>query len=129
MPRWKLVTEFSIDSAHYIKNYKGPCGRLHGHTYRIKIEATANQLYSSEFVPNKVMVADFRTLRWAKQDVTKGGLDHCILNEVLPPEYETTAEMIAQYIYDQTKKRLPEGVKLKVAVSETPSSWVEYEDD
>lgn len=129
MPRWKLVTEYSIDSAHYIKNYKGPCGRLHGHTYRIKIEATANQLYSSEFVPNKVMVADFRTLRWAKQDVTKGGLDHCILNEVLPPEYETTAEMIAQYIYDETKKRLPEGVKLKVAVSETPSSWVEYEDD
>jgi 6-pyruvoyltetrahydropterin/6-carboxytetrahydropterin synthase len=129
MPRWKLVTEFSIDSAHYIKDYKGPCGRLHGHTYRIKIEATANQLYSSEFVPHKVMVADFRTLRWAKQDVTKGGLDHCVLNEVLPPEYETTAEMIAQYIYDKTKKLLPEGVKLKVAVSETPSSWVEYEDD
>ncbi len=75
------------------------------------------------------MVADFRTLRWAKQDVTKGGLDHCVLNEVLPPEYETTAEMIAQYIYDKTKKLLPEGVKLKVAVSETPSSWVEYEDD
>ncbi|MFB2982990.1 6-pyruvoyl tetrahydropterin synthase family protein [Microseira sp. BLCC-F43] len=129
MPRWKLVTEFSIDSAHYIKDYKGPCGRLHGHTYRIKIEATANQLYSSEFVPHKVMVADFRTLRWAKQDVTKGGLDHCVLNEVLPPEYDTTAEMIAQYIYDKTKKLLPEGVKLKVAVSETPSSWVEYEDD
>ncbi len=129
MPRWKLVTEFSIDSAHYINDYKGPCGRLHGHTYRIKIEATASRLYASEFVPNKVMVADFRTLRWAKQDVTKGGLDHCVLNEVLPPEYETTAEMIAQYIYDQTKKRLPEGVKLKVAVSETPSSWVEYEDD
>ncbi|HAA31497.1 MAG TPA: 6-pyruvoyl tetrahydrobiopterin synthase [Cyanobacteria bacterium UBA11369] len=129
MPRWKLVTEFSLDSAHYINDYKGPCGRLHGHTYRIKIEATANQLYSSEFVPHKVMVADFRTLRWAKQDVTKGGLDHCVLNEVLPPEYETTAEMIAQYIYDKTKKLLPEGVKLKVAVSETPSSWVEYEDD
>lgn len=129
MPRWKLVTEFSIDSAHYINDYKGSCGRLHGHTYRIKIEATANQLYSSEFVPNKVMVADFRTLRWAKQDASKGGLDHCVLNEVLPPEYETTAEMIAQYIYDKTKKLLPEEVKLKVAVSETPTSWVEYEDD
>jgi 6-pyruvoyltetrahydropterin/6-carboxytetrahydropterin synthase len=129
MPRWKLVTEFSIDSAHYIKGYNGPCGRLHGHTYRIKIEAVANQLYSSEFVPHQVMVADFRTLRWAKQDVINGGLDHCVLNEVLPPEYETTAEMIAQYIYDETKKRLPEGVKLKIGVSETANSWVEYEDD
>lgn len=52
-----------------------------------------------------------------------------MLNEVLPPEYETTAEMIAKYIYDETKRRLPTGVKLKVAVSETPNSWAEYEDD
>jgi 6-pyruvoyltetrahydropterin/6-carboxytetrahydropterin synthase len=52
-----------------------------------------------------------------------------VLNEVLPPEYETTAEMIAKYIYDETKRRLPTGVKLKVAVSETPNSWAEYEDD
>ncbi|WP_333275276.1 MULTISPECIES: 6-carboxytetrahydropterin synthase [unclassified Microcoleus] len=61
--------------------------------------------------------------------MTKGGLDRCVLNEVLPPEYEKTAEMIAQYIYDETKQRLPEGMQLKVAVSETPNSWVEYEDD
>lgn len=129
MPRWKLVTEFSFDSAHFIKDYKGPCGRLHGHTYKVKIEATSERLHSSEFVPHEVMVADFKTLRWAKQDVTKGGLDHCVLNEVLPPEYETTAEMIAKYIYDETKKRVPQGVRLKVSVSETPSSWVEYEDE
>lgn len=75
------------------------------------------------------MVADFRTLRWAKRDVTKGGLDHCHLNEVIPPEYETTAEMIAKYIYDRTKEMLPAGIHLKVAVSETPNSWAEYADD
>ena len=34
--------------------------------------------------PQPVMVADFRTLRWAKQDLLKGGLDHSVLNEVLP---------------------------------------------
>jgi 6-pyruvoyltetrahydropterin/6-carboxytetrahydropterin synthase len=75
------------------------------------------------------MVADFRTLRWAKKDMLKGGLDHCVLNDVLPEDYETTAEMIAQYIYEKTKRSLPEGIQLKVAVSETPNSWVEYEDD
>ncbi len=37
--------------------------------------------------------------------------------------------MIAQYIYDKTNKQLPTEVKLKVAVSETPNSWAEYEDD
>jgi 6-pyruvoyltetrahydropterin/6-carboxytetrahydropterin synthase len=129
MPKWKLLTEFSFDSAHYIQDYDGPCGRIHGHTYKVRVEATSDRLRSSEFCPHSVMVADFRTLRWAKQDVTKGGLDHCLLNEVLPPEYATTAEMIAQYIYDKTKKQIPDGIKLKVAVSETPNSWVEYEDD
>ena len=129
MPRWKLSTEFTFDSAHYIKDYKGPCGRMHGHTYRVKIEVTSSQLHSSEYCPHSVMVADFKSLRWAKKDVTQGGLDHCVLNDVLPPEYETTAEMIAKYIYDETKRRLPTGVKLKVAVSETPNSWAEYEDD
>jgi 6-pyruvoyltetrahydropterin/6-carboxytetrahydropterin synthase len=129
MPKWKLTTEFSFDSAHFIKDYKGPCGRMHGHTYRVQIEATSQKLNSSEFCPHEVMVADFKTLRWAKQDVTKGGLDHCVLNEVLPPDYETTAEMIAKYIYEETKRRVPENVQLKVRVSETPNSWVEYDDD
>jgi len=129
MPKWKLTTEFTFDSAHYIKDYKGPCGRMHGHTYKVRIEAQSATLHSSEYCPHPVMVADFRSLRWAKKDVNQGGLDHCILNEVLPPEYETTAEMIAKYIYDETKKRLPTDIKLKVSVSETANSWSEYEDD
>jgi 6-pyruvoyltetrahydropterin/6-carboxytetrahydropterin synthase len=129
MPKWTLTTEFTFDSAHYIKDYDGPCGRLHGHTYRVQIEAIATQLHSSEYCPHPVMVADFRSLRWAKRDVTKGGLDHGLLNDVLPKGYETTAEMIAQYIWEETKKRVSQDVKVKVRVSETPNSWVEYEDD
>lgn len=129
MPKWKVTTEFTFDAAHYIRDYDGPCGRMHGHTYRVRMEATSRQLHASEYCPHPVMVADFRTLRWAKQDLLKGGLDHSVLNEVLPESYETTAEMIAQYIYEKTKKQLPSDVKLKVAVSETPNSWAEYEDD
>lgn len=129
MPKWTLTTEFTFNAAHSIRNYDGPCGRMHGHTYTVRIQATAHQLHVSEYCPHPVMVADFRTLRWAKKDVLKGGLDHCVLNEVLPAEYETTAEMIAQYIHDKTKKTLPDGVKLKVSVSENPNSWAEYEDD
>ncbi|MBK4730917.1 6-carboxytetrahydropterin synthase [Oxynema sp. CENA135] len=129
MPKWKLTTEFTFDSAHYIRDYNGPCGRLHGHTYKVRLEVISRQLHPSEYCPHPVMVADFKTLRWAKRDATKGGLDHGVLNEILPPEYDTTAEAIAQYIYHETKRRLPEGVELKVAVSETPNSWVEYEED
>ncbi|CAN1213589.1 6-carboxy-5,6,7,8-tetrahydropterin synthase [Tumidithrix helvetica PCC 7403] len=129
MPKWKLATEFSFDSAHYIEGYIGPCGRMHGHTYKVKIEVVSSKLYPSEFCPHSVMVADFRTLRWAKRDSTVGGLDRCVLNEVMPEGYATTAEMIAKFIYDKTKEMLSEDIKLKVSVSETPNSWAEYEDD
>jgi 6-pyruvoyltetrahydropterin/6-carboxytetrahydropterin synthase len=129
MPKWRLVTEFTFDSAHYIRDYNGPCGRLHGHTYKVRVEAVSRQLFPSTHTPHPVMVADFKTLRWAKKDVTEGGLDHGLLNEILPEGYETTAELIAKYIYDETLRRIPEGVLLKVTVWETPTSWVEYGDD
>jgi 6-pyruvoyltetrahydropterin/6-carboxytetrahydropterin synthase len=129
MPKWRLVTEFTFDSAHYIRDYEGPCGRLHGHTYRVRVEAVSQRLFPSTYTPHPVMVADFKTLKWAKKDVSEGGLDHGVLNEILPEEYETTAELIAKYIYDETLRRLPEGIQLKVTVWETPTSWVEYGDD
>jgi 6-pyruvoyltetrahydropterin/6-carboxytetrahydropterin synthase len=128
MGTWKLSTEFTFNAAHWILDYDGPCGRMHGHTYTVRVEARSSQLHASQYCSHPVMVADFRTLRWAKKDVFKGGLDHCVLNEVLPEDYATTAEMIAKYIHDKTKKELPEGVSLKVAVSETPNSWAEYEE-
>jgi 6-pyruvoyltetrahydropterin/6-carboxytetrahydropterin synthase len=129
MPKWSLQTEFHFSAAHQIPDYDGPCGRLHGHTYHVRIHAKTDQLHASQYCPHPVMVADFRTLRWAKRDATKGGLDHSNLNEILPAGYATTAEMIAKYIYDRTQTLLPPGIHLTVAVSETPNSWAEYSDD
>jgi 6-pyruvoyltetrahydropterin/6-carboxytetrahydropterin synthase len=129
MPKWSLQTEFHFSAAHQIPDYDGPCGRLHGHTYHVRIHAKTDQLHASQYCPQPVMVADFRTLRWAKRDATKGGLDHSNLNEILPAGYATTAEMIAKYIYDRTLTLLPPGIRLTVAVSETPNSWAEYSDD
>lgn len=129
MPKWTITTEFTFNAAHSIRDYDGPCGRMHGHTYTVRIKAASDRLHASDYCPHAVMVADFRTLRWAKRDVLKGGLDHCVLNDVLPAGYETTSEMIAQYIYDRTTDQLPDGIRLNVAVSETPGSWAEYGDE
>jgi 6-pyruvoyltetrahydropterin/6-carboxytetrahydropterin synthase len=74
MPRWKLSTEFTFDSAHFIRDYDGPCAQMHGHTYKVRVEATSHRLQSSEYCHHPVSVADFRTLRVLSQDVTKGGL-------------------------------------------------------
>jgi 6-pyruvoyltetrahydropterin/6-carboxytetrahydropterin synthase len=40
----------------------------------------------------------------------------------------TTAERIAEYIHQETQKRIPSGIELEVTVWETDTSWVTYTD-
>jgi len=126
MPTWTLNTEFTFDSAHFIEGYDGKCGRMHGHTYRVRIAAKSHKLNPSKYLDSPDMVCDFKELKWAARDRDKGGLDHSVLNEQLP--MLTTAERIAEYIHKETSKRIPDGIELKVTIWETDNSWVEYTD-
>jgi len=126
MPTWTLHTEFKFDAAHFIEGYDGKCGRMHGHTYKVHISAKSHELNPSKYLDTADMVCDFRELKWAAADGTKGGLDHTVLNESIP--VPTTAERIAEYIHKVTKKRIPGNIELHVTVWETETSWVEYTD-
>ena len=132
---WTLRSEFTFDSAHVITGYDGPCGRLHGHTYRVRMELTSARLRPSEHVKRDIMVADFKTLKWAKKDIEKGGLDHAYLNDIEELGDDTTAEVIAAYIHRKTMGRVRQGLqagddgadlKLRVTLWETPESSCEY---
>ena len=132
---WTLRSEFTFDSAHVITGYDGPCGRLHGHTYRVRMELTSARLRPSEHVKRDIMVADFKTLKWAKKDIEKGGLDHAYLNDIEELGDDTTAEVVAAYIHRKTMDRVRAGLfpgddgadlKLKVTLWETPDSSCEY---
>lgn len=127
MPTWTLHTEFKFDAAHFIDGYDGKCGRMHGHTYKVRITAKSHKLNPSKYLKSADMVCDFKELKWAASEGTKGGLDHTVLNEELP--VATTAERIAEYIHKETQSRIPDGIELKVTVWETESSWVEYTDN
>lgn len=127
MATWTLNTEFTIDAAHLIEGYDGKCGRMHGHSYRVRMEARSNTLNPSKYLESADMVCDFRELRWAAKDAEKGGLDHGVLNDLIPGN--PTAERFAEYLHKETSKRLPEGISLKVIVWETENSWIEYTDE
>ena len=43
MAKWTLKTEFTFDAAHFIKDYAGPCGRVHGHTYRVRMKVCVSE--------------------------------------------------------------------------------------
>lgn len=118
---YRLTTEFTFDAAHFIEGHRGKCGRMHGHTYTVRITAEAQTLAPSEYCDRPNMVADYSTLKWARNQ-----LDHAVLNEVMGTG-DTTAEMIAKWIYDNTKTRIGTNVRsFTVAVSETPGNWAEY---
>lgn len=126
MPTWILHTEFTFDAAHAIEGYDGKCSRLHGHTYRVKMSAKSHTLHPSQYLPTADMVCDFKELKWPGSDSLKGGFDHGNLNDLLP--VATTAERIAEYIHQETKKRIPDDIQLTVTVWETEHNWVEYTD-
>ncbi|MFH5831817.1 6-pyruvoyl trahydropterin synthase family protein [Halalkalibaculum sp. DA3122] len=127
MPTWKLHTEFTFDAAHFIEGYDGKCGRMHGHSYRVQMRAESSELNPSKYLDSPDMVCDFRELKWASKGAEKGGLDHSLLNEELP--CATTAERIAEFIHQETSKRIPDNIRLTVTVWETEDSWVEYTED
>ena len=126
MPTWTLHTEFKFDAAHFIDGYDGKCGRMHGHTYKVHMKAKSHKLNPSAYLKTSDMVCDFKELKWAAKDSERGGFDHGVLNDLI--QENTTAERIAEYIHQETKKRIPSGIELEVTVWETETSWVSYTD-
>lgn len=132
---WKLSTEFTFDSAHVITGYDGPCGQLHGHTYRVRLELQSQRLRPSAHVGRSIMVADFKSLKWARKGAAEGGLDHMFLNDHPELGDDTTAEIIAAFLHRETMRRIRENLpagdsgedlRLHVFLWETPESCCEY---
>lgn len=126
MPTWTLHTEFKFDAAHFLDGYDGKCGRMHGHSYKVRISAKSDKLHPSKYLKTPDMVCDFNELKWAAKEGEKGGLDHTFLNDEV--DFNTTAERIAEFIHKETASRIPDDIELKVTVWETDTSWVEYTD-
>ncbi len=111
------------DAAHFLRNYKGKCERLHGHRYVVEVALHASEL-------NEAGIAfDFVDLKRHLREVA-AGLDHQNLND-LPQfeELETSAEVQARYFYDKLRTLLPEeiaGGLLYARVWETPTQWAQY---
>jgi len=83
----KVRVERKIDAAHFLPDYSGPCGRMHGHSWKIivEIEGSVN--------PETGMVIDFRDVKRIIDE-----LDHQLLNDFI--EYPT-AENLVRYLLDK----------------------------
>jgi len=111
------------DSAHYLRNYKGKCERLHGHRYVVELALATDEL-------DKAGIAfDFVIVKKHLRELANR-LDHQNINDIPPfTEIEPSAENQAKYFFDELKHSLPEPVAsaiLYTRVWETPTQWAQY---
>jgi len=119
----KVVTEFA--SAHTLKGYHGACSRMHGHNWKVELEAIATSL------DEVGMGIDFKKMKNAANEVGDE-MDHRYLNDLEPfTEINPTAENIAAYMYREISKRLnSESITVSaVTLWETDRACVRYSEE
>ena len=134
---YTVRTEECFDSAHFLAGYDGKCKNIHGHRWRVVLEA------SKENLDDGGMVIDFTDLKHELKNFADT-LDHAFIIEKGSLRYEThkalleddfkivevdfrpTAENFAKYIFDEFKNK---GYDVRaVEVYETPKNCARYEE-
>ncbi len=122
---FSICKDFHFAAAHQIRGHQGGCQNLHGHGYRVRVWVRARELDALG------MVVDFADLKRQMEEVL-APFDHRFLNEVPPfDERNTTAELLAQHVFEQLAVRLAEGrVRVaRVEVWESESAGAVYEEE
>lgn len=118
---WQLSKEYHFSAAHQLHGLDPdhPCMRQHGHNYRIVIELGGEKLDESG------MLVDYLDLNCTIGKWIDDTLDHKDLNEVFP-DMHTTAERLAQAIFNQCLTYNWGGFVTSVVVCETPKTTATY---
>jgi len=119
----KVVTEFA--SAHTLRDYPGACSRMHGHNWKLELEAVATTL------DDVGMGIDFKKMKTAANEVGDR-LDHRYLNDLEPfTGINPTAENIAAYMYREIAAKLNSDTIRVAAVTlwETDRACVRYSEE
>jgi len=117
-----LNVKAHYDAAHFLRNYRGKCEKLHGHRYVVEAG-----LVFDDVGPGG-MAYDFGDAKRHLRAIA-GRLDHENINELEPfTEIEPSAENQARWIFEQLRELLAEraGHLAYVRVWETPNQYAQY---
>jgi 6-pyruvoyltetrahydropterin/6-carboxytetrahydropterin synthase len=93
---WTLKVRDTFSAAHYLKEYKGKCEKIHGHTFRVEVAIAVRDLDPTG------IGFDFTEI---KKVLAEALPDHALLNEVFP--FNPSAENIARHLFGELKKKYP----------------------
>ncbi|UCC38403.1 MAG: 6-carboxytetrahydropterin synthase QueD [Candidatus Aminicenantes bacterium] len=112
---WILKVSDRFQAAHFLKEYKGKCEKIHGHTFQVEIEVEVRELDKTG------IVIDFIEIKKKLSEILP---DHTLLNEVY--EFNPSAENLARQFFFELKKQLP---LKKVTVWESEDASATYSED
>ncbi len=112
---WTLKVRDKFSAAHFLKEYKGKCENVHGHTFQVEVAIAVSELDRTG------IGFDFTEI---KKVLAAALPDHALLNEVYA--FDPSAENIARHLYGELKKTYP--VK-SVTVWESDDASATYSED
>jgi 6-pyruvoyltetrahydropterin/6-carboxytetrahydropterin synthase len=112
---WKLKVRDRFSAAHYLREYKGKCEKLHGHTFQVEVEILVRELDRTG------IGVDFTEIKKKLAEILP---DHTLLNEIFP--FNPTAENLAREIYRRLKEFYPVS---SVTVWESEDASATYTED
>jgi 6-pyruvoyltetrahydropterin/6-carboxytetrahydropterin synthase len=122
---YELTVDSHFSSAHCLREYRGPCARLHGHTWKVSVTIGASSL------DDVGIGMDFEDIASVLDGIT-GRFDHQNLNDLdLFRDMNPTAENLAKIIYDLMTEKIDTDrySVLSVTVAESDRFRVTYSGD
>ena len=93
---WTLRVRDKFQAAHFLREYKGKCEKVHGHTFQVEVRIEARELdrtgISIDFTEIKARLAAILP-------------DHTLLNDIY--EFNPSAENLARYFFGKLKDFYP----------------------
>ncbi|RJP24486.1 MAG: 6-carboxytetrahydropterin synthase QueD [Candidatus Abyssobacteria bacterium SURF_5] len=97
---YELTIKTTFSAAHSLRDYEGPCSKVHGHNWVVEVIVSGENLQ-----PNGILI-DFGEVKEAASEVL-ARLDHANLNEVPPfDRLNPSSENLARWIFEEVGKRV-----------------------
>jgi 6-pyruvoyltetrahydropterin/6-carboxytetrahydropterin synthase len=115
---FRLWKDFTFEAAHQLTKVPvgHQCGRLHGHSYKVRVHC------KGKLDPSQDWVVDYADIAAATRPIIQR-LDHTFLNDSF--DFETTAENLAWWMAQEIHLQLPS--LYAVELFETPTTSVFFE--
>lgn len=112
---WILRVKDRFQAAHFLKNYKGKCEKVHGHTFHVEVQVEVCEL-------DKTGISiDFAEIKSKLSEILP---DHSLLNEIY--DFNPSAENLSRHFFLELRKTFP--VK-GVTVWESEDASATYSED